>query len=76
MLLVVEDIPPVLSSNEEPSAESIGLINILSPFVGTQVVCSNQQVVFNPHHVVLHSIDLESQVQASFVEKDNFVHLI
>lgn len=76
VLLIVKDIPPALPSDEEPSTESIGLINVLGSLVGAQVVSSNQQVVFDPHHVVLYSVYLETQVQASFVEKDNLVHFI
>lgn len=76
MLIIIKYIPPALPSDEEPSAESICLINVLGPLVGAQVVSSNEQIIFDPDHVVLYSVDLKTQVQAAFVEKDNLVHFI
>ena len=76
MLIIIKYIPPALPSDEEASAESICLINVLGPLVGAQVVSSNEQIIFDPDHVVLHSVDLKTQVQAAFVEKDNLVDFI
>ena len=76
ILAVFRECFPILSPNEEASANRIGFVDILGPFVISEVVGSDDQVVLDPQHVVLEPVDLKSDVHTSNVEEHDLIHLI
>lgn len=76
VLFVVEDVPPVLSPNKEPSAEAVGLVDVLGSLVAAQVVGSDQKVVFDAKDIVLETVDFEAEVERTAVEEDHLIYFV